>query len=63
MNAPTLGEQFEMALERVAALERPFRNADALDWEHLLKMLPDSGHGQFWKEVLTEARHVLEIGR
>lgn len=36
-----------------------FRNADKLDWEHLLKMIPDSGHGRFWKAVLTEAREAL----
>ena len=36
-----------------------FRYADNLDWEHLLKMIPDSGHGRFWKAVLTEAREAL----
>ena len=44
---------------RIAELEHPFRNADALDWEHLFKMLPDSGHGKFWKAVMTEAREAL----
>lgn len=44
---------------RIAELEAPFRNADALDWEHLFKMLPDSGHGQFWKAVMSEARKAL----
>ena len=43
----------------VGALRHPFRNADKLDWEHLFKMLPDSGHGQFWKAVLTEAKAAL----
>lgn len=44
-------------------LRHPFRNADALDWEHLFKMLSNSGHGQFWKEVLTEARRALETSK
>ena len=34
----------------------PFRNADAKDWEQLFKMLPDSGHGKFWKAVLREVQ-------
>jgi hypothetical protein len=46
----------ELEIER---LRHPFRNADKLDWEHLFKMLPDSGHGKFWKAVLTEAKAAL----
>ena len=42
-----------------ARLRQAFRNADSLDWEHLFRMLPDSGHGKFWKAVLTEARAAL----
>lgn len=47
------------AADEIDRLRHPFRNADALDWEHLFKMLPDSGHGRFWKEVLTEAKAAL----
>lgn len=49
----------DRAAEDVERLRHPFRNADALDWEHLFKMLPDSGHGQFWKAALTEAKAAL----
>ena len=41
---------------RIAELERPYRNADDKDWEHLFRMLPDSGHGKFWKDVMREVR-------
>lgn len=45
---------------RIAELEAPYRNADALDWEQLFQMLPDSGHGKFWKAVMAEVRATLE---
>lgn len=52
----------EQRLERhIRLLRSPFRNADAMDWDHLFRMIPDSGHGQFWKEVLTEMRGALEL--
>ena len=35
------------------------RNADDKDWEHLFRMLPDSGHGKFWKAVMTEIRAAM----
>lgn len=41
---------------RIAELEAPYRNADAKDWEWLMNHLGHSGHGQFWKAVMTEAR-------
>lgn len=47
------------AADEIERLRHPFRNADGLDWEHLFRMLPDSGHGKFWKAVLTEARAAL----
>lgn len=40
-------------------LVAPYRNADDKDWDHLFRMLPDSGHGQFWKAVFTEVRAAL----
>ena len=40
-------------------LRRPFRNVDDMDWEHLFNMIPDSGHGKFWKSVLAEVRTAL----
>lgn len=40
-------------------LYHAFRNADEKDWEHLFLMLPDSGHGQFWKTVLFEVKTAL----
>lgn len=42
-----------------ANVAHAFRKADKMDWEHLLKMLPDSGHGKSWKAVLAEARQAL----
>lgn len=44
-----------------AALVKAFENADALDWEHLFNMLPESGHGKFWRAVLTEAKAALAL--
>lgn len=41
------------------ALMEPFRNVYAKDWEHLFAMLPDSGHGQFWKAVMKDLSAVL----
>lgn len=40
-------------------LVRAFENADDKDWDHLFKMIPESGHGKFWKAVFTEARPIL----
>ena len=54
-----LARIIESAADEIDRLRHPFRNADALDWEHLFKMLPDSGHGRFWKEVLTEAKAAM----
>ena len=42
-------------------IKRHFRNADDMDWDHLFKMIPDSGHGKFWKEVLMSVR--VELNR
>lgn len=42
-------------------LARHFQNADDMDWEHLFKMLPDSGHGKFWRSVLSSVR--AELGK
>lgn len=36
-----------------------FRNADNQDWDHLMHMIPDSGHGKFWKAVFAEVRTAL----
>lgn len=35
-------------------LRRAFRNADDMDWWHLERCIPDSGHGRFWKAVFKE---------
>jgi hypothetical protein len=43
----------------VDAVRHAFRNADAKDWEHLLRYIPDSGHGKFWKAVFAEVREAL----
>ena len=40
-------------------MTRHFRNADDKDWDHLFRMLPDSGHGKFWKAVMTSVRAEL----
>lgn len=39
--------------------KRALRNADDKDWEQLFKMIPDSGHGKFWKAVMTEIRAAM----
>lgn len=49
------GEAQLTSAEVVAA----FRNADDLDWKHLLSFIPESGHGRFWKEVFAEVRAAL----
>lgn len=41
-------------------LRAAFRNVDDKDWEHLFKMLPNSGHGQFWRAVMHDAKIALE---
>lgn len=45
---------------RYIALVNAFRNADAMDWDRLFEMLPDSGYGKFWKAVMREAKEALE---
>lgn len=54
----TLPASAAALLARVKELEgfaHAFRNADDKDWTHLITNLPDSGHGKFWRVVLTEA--------
>ena len=58
--------QSEMAtyeyMQRLVGREtmtRHFRNADDKDCDHLFRMLPDSGHGKFWKAVMTAVRAEL----
>lgn len=51
------------AADEIDRLRAPFRYADKLDWMQLFDMLPDSGHGKFWKEVLREARDALAINK
>lgn len=48
------------AADEIERLRRPFRHADALDWAFLMQLLPDTGQGKFWKEVLREARVALQ---
>lgn len=43
----------------LSELVRAFENADDKDWDHLFKMIPESGHGKFWRAVFTEARPML----
>lgn len=57
-DAMTPGEM-EAAAAEIERLRHPFRNADRMDWDHLFRMLPDSGHGRFWKAVLMEMRDAL----
>ena len=51
------------AADEIDKLRKPFRFADKLDWMQLFDMLPDSGHGKFWKEVLREARDALAVNK
>ena len=41
------------------SLIAPFRNAEQSDWDHLFEMLPDSGNGNLWRAVMTEAKAAL----
>lgn len=41
-------------------LKESFSFADAKDWERLFGMIDDSGHGRFWKALLTEIRDATE---
>ena len=43
----------------IDALRHPFRNADDMDWDWLMARLGDSGHGRFWRAVMTECRVAL----
>lgn len=42
-----------------AGLREAFRNADARDWDFLDLLLGQSGHGKFWRAVISEVRAVL----
>ena len=37
-----------------------FRNVDEKDWDQLTRMIPNSGHGKFWKAVFAEVREALK---
>lgn len=52
----TLEERLsELAQEAVKVVE----HADDEDWRRLFTMIDDSGHGRFWKEVLSDWRTFL----
>lgn len=40
-------------------LQNPWLAADDKDWDRLLQMIPDSGHGQFWKMILLGHRAAI----
>jgi hypothetical protein len=42
-------------------LSDAFESADEIDWWHLLRCIPDSGHGRFWKTVFREIRSDLGL--
>jgi hypothetical protein len=55
-------EQWAADASLIAAapdLIEPWQAADERDWERLFNALPDSGHGQFWKGILTKHRVAL----
>lgn len=54
-------DELYAAASEIDRLRGPFRNADAKDWEHLFRMLPESGHGKFWKAVLAEMKIALSV--
>src|SRR5690242_4810195 len=39
----------------------PWTAADDKDWAFLFSFIPDSGHGQFWKDILM--KHRVAIAR
>ena len=59
-DVPFLLRACKIQKNRIEELEAPFRNADRLDWDHLMQMLPDSGHGRFWKAVFAELRPLIK---
>lgn len=40
-------------------LVSPWLAADDKDWDHLFRMLPESGHGQFWRAVFHQHRAAI----
>lgn len=50
------------SLSAAAALAKAFEPADEHDWRHLFSLLPDSGHGTFWRTLLTVARDTMKEG-
>lgn len=53
----------ESQLNRIALIDEAFAPVDEKDWDHLFANIPDSGHGQFWKQVLSKARQALTPDR
>lgn len=45
--------------DALVKIAEAFRNADAQDWAHLFRFIPESGHGKFWKDVFMEIREAL----
>ena len=57
-----MDDETRQRLERhIKTLRSPYRNVDRKDWEWIMEHLGDSGHGKFWKEVLTEVIGALEF--
>lgn len=56
-------DMFALAATEIRRLREPFRHADDMDWDQLFKMLPDSGHGKFWKAVMKEMRVALAVSK
>lgn len=47
-----------MTIEQYKALAKFFDDMDDNDWQRLLSMIDDSGHGKIWKEKMM---HVWQI--
>lgn len=56
---PATIEEHRALRDEIKRLRHPYRAVDDLDWQHLAMMLPDSGHGRFWKAVMAEVRAAL----
>lgn len=56
---PATIQEHRALRDEIKKLRHPFRSVDDLDWQHLNMMLPESGHGRFWKAVLAELRVAL----
>lgn len=52
--------ELKNAEAEIERLRKPWQTVDDYEWSQLSLLLPNSGHGQFWKKVLAEMRVALQ---